>query len=218
LSNYEFVAVFDATQTEEAIEAATAQVRQVLVDHECDITYVETWGRRRMAYEIARKVDGHYVIFYFRAGKGKSPGLELERYARINDIMLRHLLVTVPKLKTEADAQRELALREASRKAAEEASAARAEAEAAKAAEAEAAKAAEAEAAKVAEAEAAAAAAEAKAAEDAPVDEKPAEAPLADETPAEADAPAEDKEVPSETPDAEAAPEGEEAAEKPETT
>lgn len=140
LRNYELAAVLDATRTEEDIQSCVEQLREILKAHNCDITYVEPWGRRKMSYPIKKRTDGYYVIFYFRSDG--SPAKELERFAHINEVMIRHILVKVPHLKTEADARREEALKEAERKAREEAdqkaaeraAQARAEAEAAAAA------------------------------------------------------------------------------------
>ncbi len=111
--NYELVTIFDATRPEEEIRAGLAHVREILDSFKCEVTYVEEWGRRKLAFPIRKKIEGFYTVFYFRAQEDNYPATELERYARISDVMIRHMLVRVPKLKTEADARREQALREA---------------------------------------------------------------------------------------------------------
>jgi len=136
LANYEFAAVFDAAQTDDAINAGIESIKSILASHNCEITYVEPWGRRKLAYEIKGKFEGYYIFFYFRAPTGNSPAAELDRFTRITDNLLRGMLVKVPKLKTEADVRREEAQRDAERKAREEAAAARARAEEAREAEA----------------------------------------------------------------------------------
>jgi len=103
----------DATRPEEEIRAALGRVREILDSFQCDVTYVEEWGRRKLAFPIKKKIEGFYVVYYFRTPGESHPSEELERYGRITDILLRHLLVRVPKLKTEADARREQALRDA---------------------------------------------------------------------------------------------------------
>ena len=107
MANYEFAAVFDATQTDGQIQSAKEEVRQILLSSDCEITYIEEWGRRKMAYTVDKnKNEGFYIFFYFRVPTSRTPFDDLETYSRINDIMLRHLLVRVEKLKTEEDAQR----------------------------------------------------------------------------------------------------------------
>lgn len=113
MSNYELVVVLDASRPEEDIRAALTRVREILDTFKCEVTYVEEWGRRKMAFAIKKKIEGFYVVYYFRVGEENYPAEELERFSRISDIMLRHMLVRVPKLKTEEDARREQAQREA---------------------------------------------------------------------------------------------------------
>lgn len=111
--NYELVVILDATRPEEEIRAGLARVREILDSFKCEVTYVEEWGRRKMAFAVKKKIEGFYVVFYFRVENENYPAAELERFARISDIVVRHMLVRVPKLKTEDDARREQAQREA---------------------------------------------------------------------------------------------------------
>ena len=111
MGNYEFVAVFDGARSDEEIRPAIERVREILLTQKCEITYVEEWGRRKLAYPIQKKTEGYYVIYYFRVLDADSPNRELERYARITDLLIRYLLCRVPRLKTEEDAQREAAQR-----------------------------------------------------------------------------------------------------------
>ncbi|MCX7016125.1 MAG: 30S ribosomal protein S6 [Candidatus Sumerlaeota bacterium] len=119
--DYELVVILDGTQPDDQVRAAVERLREILLSHNVELTYVEEWGRRRMAFPIKKKVEGFYVIYYFRVPDADSPLEDVKKFARITDIVLRQLAVRVPKLKTEADARREEALREAERKAAEEA-------------------------------------------------------------------------------------------------
>ena len=51
------------------------------------------WGRRRLAYQIGRHKEGHYVVLLFScAGELVK---ELDRRLKVNDTIIRHLIVRV---------------------------------------------------------------------------------------------------------------------------
>jgi len=52
------------------------------------------WGRRRLAYPIAKQSDGYYAVFNVLAEGGALD--EVERGLRISDDVLRHKLLRLP--------------------------------------------------------------------------------------------------------------------------
>jgi len=52
---------------------------------------VEKMGKRRLAYEIKDVREGHYVVMKFKSGAAEAK--EFERQLRLNDDVLRHLLI-----------------------------------------------------------------------------------------------------------------------------
>ena len=51
------------------------------------------WRKRRLAYEIDKHIEGHYYLLYF-----KGPGTiipEIEHYFKVNDAIIRFLIVSV---------------------------------------------------------------------------------------------------------------------------
>jgi small subunit ribosomal protein S6 len=117
-----------------------------LEENEGTLLVRDDWGKRKLAYTIAKHNRGHYVLFSFLSNTGTI--LELERRIRIDDRVMRFLTVRVadsvdvPARMAEAAEQREK-LAEIAAKRAEEAAVAAAKAaqeaaalEAAKAADA----------------------------------------------------------------------------------
>ena len=51
------------------------------------------WGRRRLAYQIGRHREGHYVVLLF-SSEGELVK-ELDRRLKVNDLIIRHLIVRV---------------------------------------------------------------------------------------------------------------------------
>ena len=59
-----------------------------------EVTKVEPWVKRRLAYEIDKVREGYYVLVLFN-GDSQLPA-ELERNFKINDEILRYMVVKQP--------------------------------------------------------------------------------------------------------------------------
>ena len=55
------------------------------------VTKIDYWGRRRLAYPIDDFREGYYVFLYMDFPTDRVP--ELERNLRLNDQVIRHLVV-----------------------------------------------------------------------------------------------------------------------------
>ena len=55
------------------------------------VTKIDRWGRRRLAYEIDRQRDGYYVILEANIDPGGLP--EIERNLKLASGILRYLIV-----------------------------------------------------------------------------------------------------------------------------
>lgn len=91
MKKYELIFILKADQPETEMEARVNRVKEILADHNGEITQVNHWGVRRMAYEIQYESRGNYMFLKF-----KSEGTvvaELDRFLRLDDQVLRHLVV-----------------------------------------------------------------------------------------------------------------------------
>ena len=79
---------------------------------------VEDWGRRQLAYPIAKIHKAHYVLMNIECGQAELS--ELEHAFRFNDAVLRHLVVSMKKAEIEASPMIKIIQREESRKLAPE--------------------------------------------------------------------------------------------------
>ena len=57
------------------------------------VVKTENMGRRKLAYQIKKKTEGHYVLFEIE-DSGQTI-FELERRMRVNDVILRFVTVRV---------------------------------------------------------------------------------------------------------------------------
>ncbi len=56
-----------------------------------EILAVEKWDKRRLAYEVAGKREGLYILMYFRGEPAVAT--ELDRVMKISEDVMRHLIV-----------------------------------------------------------------------------------------------------------------------------
>jgi small subunit ribosomal protein S6 len=92
-SQYELVYILPPDTTEAQAAEAHEQVQAVVSRMNGQIERTENWGRRRLAYEIARQKEGVYVLEVV-SGSGELMK-ELDRRLKVMDQVLRHLVVRV---------------------------------------------------------------------------------------------------------------------------
>lgn len=85
---YEAVYIFDSTLEDAAIQEKLGRFHGLL-GNPGDLT-VDHWGRRQLAYPIARKDNGYYVIVRYTAEPTALP--EYERALRLDESVLRYLV------------------------------------------------------------------------------------------------------------------------------
>lgn len=100
MPTYEMMVVLDGQLADDDLEAQLTKIDKLITDGGGEITLSDTWGKRRMAYPIRRKVDGFYAVRRFTHPGPALPLLrEIERAARIEEALLRHLVISIPKTK-----------------------------------------------------------------------------------------------------------------------
>jgi small subunit ribosomal protein S6 len=79
------------------VPAAAKQLHGLLERHQIEVLASRPWDERRLAYPVKGHKKGLYYLTYFRAEGKKVP--ELESDLRLNEMVLRHLVIKVdPKL------------------------------------------------------------------------------------------------------------------------
>jgi small subunit ribosomal protein S6 len=101
---YELVYIAPPETTEEVLADLHSQVAAVVTRFGGNIEKTETWGRRRLAYEIAGHREGAYVLEVIN-GPGALTA-ELDRRLRVLDAVMRHMIVRVDEDLAAADRAR----------------------------------------------------------------------------------------------------------------
>jgi small subunit ribosomal protein S6 len=86
--------IFHPAQEPEAVRSALDRFGSVISERGGSVSRVDTWGRRRLAYEIRHVKDGTYVVLQLQAETEAVS--ELDRVLSITDEVLRHKIVRLP--------------------------------------------------------------------------------------------------------------------------
>jgi small subunit ribosomal protein S6 len=92
---YETTFIINAALEDPDIEAIITRVTNYIENLGADIIQVNKWGRRRLAYPINKKYNGYYVHFIYEASPSIIP--IFERFLVLEDTILRHLTLALPK-------------------------------------------------------------------------------------------------------------------------
>lgn len=90
---YELIYITPPETTEEALAELHQQVQAVVDRFSGTIEKTESWGRRKLAYEIAGHRDGVYVLEIINGPAALTA--ELDRRLRVFDNVIRHMVVRV---------------------------------------------------------------------------------------------------------------------------
>jgi len=114
MRHYEICFIVHPDQSEQ-VPAMIERYRTLVVSQGGKVHRVEDWGRRQLAYPVAKLVKAHYVLFNIECGKSTLD--ELEHGFRYNDAVLRHLTVGQKKAVTTPSPMMKVVEKEEARKA-----------------------------------------------------------------------------------------------------
>lgn len=94
MNKYEAVIILRANAAEEETVAFGEKMKE-LIGSNGELTNVEEWGKKTLAYEIKKQTEGYYILFTFEA----KPEFisELERVLRLDEIVLKDMIVRLEK-------------------------------------------------------------------------------------------------------------------------
>jgi len=112
LRPYEVLVIVDPRPTDEEVAALLTQLGEQLKTLGAEVTKVDNWGKRRLAYDIRKQREGTYAVFEVSA----EPSMvkEFERQVRLNENVLRFVSTRVPIRKKARPAKTQEVLEEVS--------------------------------------------------------------------------------------------------------
>ena len=91
MRKYEIVFILRSDLDEEKTTEAIEKYKSLIEKNGGEITSLDKWGKRRLAYEIDHAREGFYVVSRFSAGVAVAS--ELDRVFKISDDVLRHMII-----------------------------------------------------------------------------------------------------------------------------
>ena len=88
---YELLFFVSPTIDEETRAGVMKRIETTIVGANGVVDNVDNWGKRKLAYEINGLTDGDYTLIDFHADPAEIA--ELDRVLRINDAVVRHMIV-----------------------------------------------------------------------------------------------------------------------------
>jgi len=92
MRTYEIMFVLKPDLAEEVIAETRERIKKIIEDFGGEfIDEADGWGKKRLAYEIEKYLEGIYSVWHF---KGKPETIqELDRVIKLSDKFLRHIIV-----------------------------------------------------------------------------------------------------------------------------
>ena len=84
---YELMVILDPELDERTVAPSLDKFLNVIRAEGGSVDNVDIWGRRRLAYEIAKKAEGIYAVVDFTSTPEAS--VELDRQLKLNEAVLR---------------------------------------------------------------------------------------------------------------------------------
>ena len=88
---YELLFFVAPSIDEESRAAVMKRIETTIAEGEGTVDNVDNWGKRKLAYEIDGLTDGDYTLIDFHTDPQSIA--ELDRVLRINDAVVRHMIV-----------------------------------------------------------------------------------------------------------------------------
>ena len=88
---YEVVYILDPALDESAVNAKLERFHELATAKGGEVSAVDHWGPRQLAYPISKQKNGYYVVAQFTAASDALP--EFERLLKLDGEVMRYLLV-----------------------------------------------------------------------------------------------------------------------------
>ena len=90
MRNYELMVLLQPDLDETAFGDVSSKITGWVTDNGGTVEKTVDWGNRRMAYQIHKQRDSHYVLFHVTMSPSATS--ELERNLRFLEPVMRHML------------------------------------------------------------------------------------------------------------------------------
>ena len=90
-NHYESVIIFNSTLEDPQVDSILSSLEEQMSANGVEISDVEKWGRKRLAYQIQKGKSGLYVIYHFTSPREYIT--KFERSLRLDENVIRFLTI-----------------------------------------------------------------------------------------------------------------------------
>lgn len=90
MNNYETIVIINSNLEDALIKSTIEKVNDLIAKHG-KVESTEEWGKKKLAYPIAKQAEGYYVLINFSSNPDFID--ELERVYNITDEIIKHIVV-----------------------------------------------------------------------------------------------------------------------------
>ncbi len=88
---YENIVILNAALPDEEISAALAKIKDLIASSGGEVLKTDSWGRRKLAYEIKKQTKGMYTLLIYKA---PSPTIKkLEEFYKVFDPVIKYMVI-----------------------------------------------------------------------------------------------------------------------------
>ncbi|HIT91237.1 MAG TPA: 30S ribosomal protein S6 [Candidatus Merdenecus merdavium] len=91
MNKYELAVVLNAKIEDEQRAASLEKIKEYIARFGGNVTDIDEWGKKRLAYEIQKMKEGYYYFIHFESPA--SCPIEVESNIRIMEDVIRYLCV-----------------------------------------------------------------------------------------------------------------------------
>ena len=95
INHYESGIIINATLEDSVIESLIEKIKTTLATFGGEINNIDNWGRKRLAYVIAKQKVGYYIFFRYTAPSDAIA--KFERFLKFEESIIRFLTITTDK-------------------------------------------------------------------------------------------------------------------------
>lgn len=92
MKDYELIYILKTDSDDEKKAMVENKVKEI-IEADGEVTSVDVWGNKKLAYQIQKMNEGYYVLIKFKAAP--SVPKEIDRNLKIFDYVMRHMIVNV---------------------------------------------------------------------------------------------------------------------------
>ena len=96
MKNYEIMFIVRPDLDENTLKNTVKELEKIFTDHKATITLSKELGQKELAYEIKKCKSGFYYLYNIETSDDASVK-EFDRVARIDENVIRHLILNLDK-------------------------------------------------------------------------------------------------------------------------